>query len=55
MNAHAGAEQSPSWRRQDLYPFESDYAEIAGARVGRSPIRHAGLLRASWGAGWAST
>jgi len=33
MNAHAGAEQSPSWLRQDLYPFESHYAEIAGARV----------------------
>jgi hypothetical protein len=33
MNAHAGAEPLPSWLSQDLYPFASRYAEIAGARV----------------------
>ena len=33
MNANSGAEPSPSWLRQDLYPFTSRYAEIAGARV----------------------
>jgi haloalkane dehalogenase len=33
MNAHAGAEPLPSWLSQDLYPFASHYAEIAGGRV----------------------
>ena len=33
MTAHAPFSERPAWVPQDLYPFESRYAHVAGARV----------------------